>query len=80
MNLVEYAEFLVKSICKEADMVKVSSYSSEEDTILDILVPESAMGSVIGKSGRNAKALRTVIQAYAYVNHLGHIKINIDSF
>ena len=75
MNIVEYAEFLVKSICKEPDLVKVSSYTGEEDmTILDILIPESAMGSVIGKSGRNASALRTLIQAYAYVNKKGLVK------
>ena len=81
MNIVEYAEFLVKSICKEPDLVKVSSYTGEEDmTILDILIPESAMGSVIGKSGRNASALRTWIQAYAYVNKTGKVKINIDAF
>ena len=49
-------------------------------TILDILIPESAMGSVIGKSGRNASALRTLIQAYAYVNKTGKVKINIDAF
>ena len=81
MSIVEYAEFLVKGICKEPDLVKVSSYDGEEEiTILDILIPEDAMGSVIGKSGRNANALRTLIQAYAYVNKTGKLKINIDSF
>ena len=81
MSIVEYVEFLVKSICKEPDLVKVSSYNVEDDiTILDILIPEDAMGSVIGKSGRNAKSLRTLIQAYAYINKTGKIKINIDSF
>ena len=81
MNLVDYCEFLIKSICKEKDMVKVSSYEDEENgTILEVLIPNDDMGSVIGHSGKNAQALRTMVQAYAYVNHLGHVKLNIDSF
>ena len=38
------------------------------------------MGAVIGKCGKNAKALRTIILAHAYLNHIKNIKINIDSF
>ncbi len=81
MNLEEYCEFLVKSIVKDSEMVKVTSYEDEnEGIILEALVKESDMGSVIGHSGKNAQALRTMIQAFAYVNNLGHVKLNIDSF
>lgn len=81
MDIVEYTEFLVKSICPFSEMVKVSSYKGEDEvTILDVLVPESDMGAVIGREGRNAKALRTIIQAYAYLKEIGHVKVNIDSF
>lgn len=81
MNLVEYTEYLVKSICKEPDMVKVSSFGGEEDsTILEIIVHENDMGAVIGKNGKMATALRTLIQAYAYINGNKKVKINIDSF
>lgn len=81
MDIVEYTEFLVKSISPSSDMVKVSSYQSEEEgLILEVLVPEDSMGAVIGREGRNAKALRTIIQAYAYLKEIGHVKVNIDSF
>ena len=81
MELKEYADFLVKSICKEKDLVKVSQYESEEEgIILDVLIPENEMGAVIGKDGRNAKAIRTLLNAYAYIHELGKIKVNIDSF
>ncbi len=80
MKIQEYAEVLVKSICKEPDLVKVSEYESEEGIILDILVLESDMGAVIGKDGRNAKAIRTMLNLFAYIHELGHIKVNIDSF
>ena len=71
----------MKSICKEKDLVKVSQYESEEEgIILDVLIPENEMGAVIGKDGRNAKAIRTLLNAYAYIHELGKIKVNIDSF
>ena len=81
MELKDYADFLVKSICKEKDLVKVSQYESEEEgIILDVLIPENEMGAVIGKDGRNAKAILTLLNAYAYIHELGKIKVNIDSF
>lgn len=81
MNIINYAEFLVKSICKEPDLVKVTEYDTEtEGKILDIMIPESSAGSVIGKDGRNAKSLRILISAYAYIHNLGNIKVKIDTF
>jgi len=81
MNLVEYTEYLVKSICKEPDMVKVASFGSDEDaTIIEIIVHESDMGAVIGRSGKMATSIRTLVQAYAYLNGNKKVKINIDSF
>ncbi len=80
MNIVEYTEFLVKSICKEKDLVKVTSYEGEEKTVLEVLVPESSMGSVLGRDGKNAKSIRTLVNAYAYLHELGRIELNIDSF
>ena len=56
----------------------VSNMKLEE--YCEFLVKEEDMGSVIGHSGRNAQALRTLIQAFAYINNLGHVKLNIDSF
>lgn len=81
MDITEYAEVLVKSICKDADLIKVSQYENTEDGLLiDILIPSSSIGSVIGKDGRNAKAIRTLLNAYAYLHKLGHIKVNIEAF
>ena len=81
MELKEFAEYLVKSIAKEPDMVKVQQFGGEEDsTILEIIVHESDMGAVIGRGGKMANAIRTLIQAHAYINGLNKVKINIDSF
>ncbi len=80
MNLVEYTEFVVKSVVSEPDMVRVQSFEEENMTVLEIMVPESCMGTVIGKSGKVIHAIRTLVQAYAYVNQCGKVRVNVESF
>ena len=80
MNLTEFTEFLLKKITKEPDMVKVKEFDSEEGKIVEILVSESDMGRVIGKKGKIANSIKTIIQAKAYNDGEKKIKINIDSF
>ena len=80
MNLEEYAEFLVKSICKEPEMVRVQSFQEDEMTHIEIMVPESEMGAVIGKAGKIASSLRILIQAYAYLQKIVKVKVYIVAF
>lgn len=81
MELTEFTEFLVKSLVKDPDMVAVKKLESDEDIILiQVLVNESDMGAVIGKGGMIANAIRTLVQASAYINGESRVKINIDSF
>ena len=81
MTVVEFAEYLVKGIVKDSELVKVSEFEADEDvTVLEILVPESDMGRVIGRGGKTSTSIRTLIQAFAAINNLPKIKINIDSF
>lgn len=80
MNIVEFTEFLVKSLVKEPDMVSVKQFDDEEEvTVIQVLVDNSDMGAVIGRSGNIAKAIRTLVQASAYT--VGkRVRIDIDSF
>lgn len=81
MDIKEYTEFIVKSIVKNADMVKVELFESdEEDPILEIIVHNEDVGAVIGKGGKTASAIRTLVQAYAFLNKMPKVKVNIDSF
>lgn len=80
MNLTEFAEFLIKKITKEPDMVKVKEFEDEGEKVLEVLVSESDMGRVIGKQGRIANSIKTIIQAKAYNDGIDRVKINIDSF
>ena len=78
MNIVEYTEFLVRSLVKEPDMVSVKQFDDEEEiTVIQVLVNEDDMGTVIGRNGNIAKAIRTLVQAAA---HDKKVKIDIDSF
>ena len=81
MELKEFTEYVVKSIAKEPDMVKVQQFGGEdESTILEIIVHESDKGAVIGRNGKMANAIRTLVQAHAYILGLKKVKINIESF
>ena len=81
MDIIGYTEFLVKSIVKNPDMVKVQLFETEgEDPIVEVIVHSDDMGTVIGKSGKMVSSLRTLVQAYAFVNNMPKVKVNIDSF
>ena len=80
MNLVEFSELIVKKLVKEPDLVKVQEFSSDDDTTIEILVSESDMGRVIGKKGKIATSIKTLIQAKAYNEGNRKVKVNIDSF
>lgn len=81
MELKEFTEFLVKSLVRDPEMVAVKELEGEEDSlIIQVLVDKDDMGAVIGKEGKIANAIRTLVQASSYVNGNKKVKINIDSF
>lgn len=81
MNLVELTEYLVKSLVKDKDSVSVKEFETNDDSVLiQVLVNENEIGSVIGRSGKTANSIRTIIQASSYLNGNKRVKINIDSF
>lgn len=57
--MVELVDFLVKELVEEKDKVNVTM---DGDTI-NISVSKNDMGKVIGKQGRIAKAIRTIVKA-----------------
>jgi len=58
-------EHIAKALVDEPDQVDVQQVESDRLIILELRVAESDMGKVIGKQGRIAKAIRTVINAAA---------------
>lgn len=61
----ELVEFIAKSLVDNPDQVTVNEVDGEQSIILELKVAPEDMGKVIGKQGRIAKAIRTVIKAAA---------------
>ena len=82
MDLVLLTETIVKSLAVNKDMVSVKEFETdEEDTILiQVMVDNTDMGRVIGKAGKIANAIRTLVQASAYLGDNKRVRINVDSF
>jgi len=63
--LTSALEHLVKGIVDHPDEVKVVSASSARGEVLEVHVHPEDLGRVIGRSGRTAKAMRTIVAALA---------------
>ncbi len=80
-DIIEYTEFLVKSLCREPDLVKVESFPLEEgELMIEVIVHNSDMANVIGRNGKMISAIKTLIQAHSSLNSQQKVKVNVDSF
>ena len=80
-DLIKFTETLVKSLVEDPDMVKVQEFLGDDEVIqLEIMVEEKEMGTVIGRGGKMASAIRVLIQAVAYNQGIHRVRINIDAF
>lgn len=82
MNLVELTEFIVKSLVSVKEDVSVKEFEStnENEIIVEVMVNEADMGRVIGKGGKIANSVRTLVQASGSLKDNKRVVINIDSF
>lgn len=61
----DLVEYLAKSLVENPDAVSVEVEENDRHTALELRVAPEDMGKVIGKQGRIAKAIRTVVKAVA---------------
>ncbi len=61
----EVLELIAKALVTDADAVTVTEVDRDGTTVLELRVADGDMGKVIGKQGRIAKAIRTVVKASA---------------
>ncbi len=82
MTLVEYTEFIVKSLVPDSEDISVKEFESENENevLIQVLVKEEDMGKVIGRGGKVANAIRTLVQASSYLKDNKRVKINIDKY
>lgn len=61
----ELVEVIAKTLVDDPDSVVVTEREDKKATVLEVKVADSDMGKVIGKQGRIAKAIRSVVKAAA---------------
>ncbi len=59
----DLVEYIARSLVDTPDAVEVATIEGEKSTILELKVAEDDIGKVIGKHGRIAKAVRTILSA-----------------
>lgn len=65
MDYKELVSYMVKSLVDYPDQVEIHEIEGEKSTILELKVTKDDIGKVIGKHGRIARAIRTIINASA---------------
>ncbi len=64
-QLREFVEFMAKSIVDNPEEVQVTEVAGEKTTVIELRVASEDLGKVIGKQGRTAKAIRSILSAAA---------------
>jgi predicted RNA-binding protein YlqC (UPF0109 family) len=72
----ELLEYLAKGLVAHPDEVRVKEVEDDDATVLELSVADEDYGSVIGRGGRTAGALRTVIKS-AGVKHKRRVFLDI---
>ncbi len=63
MEVKELVEQIAKSLVDNSEAVTVGEAAAERTTVLELRVAEEDLGKVIGKQGRTARAIRTILTA-----------------
>jgi len=62
-ELKDLIVYVSKALVDMPDQVEVNEIEGEQTTVLELKVDKSDLGKVIGKQGRTARALRTILNA-----------------
>ena len=59
----QLVEFVAKSLVDQPDDVQVHQFDRDQATVLEIEVAQPDLGKIIGRQGRTARAIRTLLSA-----------------
>jgi predicted RNA-binding protein YlqC (UPF0109 family) len=62
-NLRDLVEFMAKSLVDKPEEVEVNEIVGEQTTVVELKVSKEDLGKVIGKQGRTARSMRTILNA-----------------
>jgi predicted RNA-binding protein YlqC (UPF0109 family) len=63
IRIKEVVEYMAKSLVDNPEEVSVSEVEGEITSVIELKVAKSDLGKVIGKQGRTARAMRTILSA-----------------
>lgn len=63
MQQKELVEFIAKSLVDSPELVTVREMETEQASVLELAVSRDDIGKIIGKQGRTARAIRTLLGA-----------------
>ena len=63
MNIKELVQYIAQAMVDNPGEVTVSEIEGDQTTVLELKVAKEDLGKVIGKQGRNAQAMRTILSA-----------------
>ena len=69
----ELVKYIISSIVEDKDAVKVTLREDDDVTIIEVSVAENDMGKVIGKNGKTASALRSIVHSASAKYNRKHI-------
>ena len=61
----ELVQYLARSLVNKPDSVEVKETEGESASVLELKVAKEDLGRIIGKQGRTAKSIRTILNAAA---------------
>ncbi len=59
----ELIEYIAKALVDNPDQVEVNEIEGEQTSVIELKVAKEDLGKVIGKQGRTARAMRTILSA-----------------
>ena len=59
----ELIKFMAQALVDKPDLVTVTEVAADQTTVIELRVAKEDLGKVIGKQGRTAKAMRTILSA-----------------
>jgi hypothetical protein len=63
MMLKELIEYIAQALVDNPEQVSVSEVEGEQTSVIELRVAKEDLGKVIGKQGRTARAMRTILSA-----------------
>ena len=63
MSMKELITYIAEALVDYPDQVSVSEIEGEQTSVLELKVAKEDLGKVIGKQGRTARAMRTILSA-----------------